>query len=279
MTPAILRHVPDMQAVARGWKAAGRTVGVVPTMGALHAGHLSLARAAKAGCDRVIVTIFVNPRQFNTPSDLLKYPRTEGSDAAMLATVGVDMIFAPEADAVYPPGFATNISVGGVSGPLEGVHRPGHFDGVTTVVAKLFCMTLADCAYFGEKDWQQLQVVRRLVRDLNLPVAIVGCETVREADGLALSSRNARLSVAARAQAPALHRALLSASGALRAGVPAAAAMQGAVNEVLASGFAAVDYIELRSVDLEPMERLDGAARLLAAATLDGVRLTDNIAV
>ncbi|TKA97236.1 pantoate--beta-alanine ligase, partial [Cereibacter changlensis] len=206
MTVVILRRVADLRTMVRGWKAAGQTVGVVPTMGALHEGHLSLARAAKAGCDRVIVTIFVNPKQFNNPADLEKYPRTEDRDAALLATVGVDVIFAPSPDEVYPPGFATTVSVSGVSAPLEGAHRPGHFDGVAAVVAKLFGMTMADRAYFGEKDWQQLQVVQRLVADLNLPVEIVGCETVREADGLAMSSRNARLSEGGRAIAPALHR-------------------------------------------------------------------------
>ncbi len=280
MTVVILRRVADLRTMVRGWKAAGQTVGVVPTMGALHEGHLSLARAAKAGCDRVIVTIFVNPKQFNNPADLEKYPRTEDRDAALLATVGVDVIFAPSPDEVYPPGFATGVSVSGVSAPLEGAHRPGHFDGVATVVAKLFGMTMADRAYFGEKDWQQLQVVQRLVADLNLPVEIVGCETVREADGLAMSSRNARLSEGGRAIAPALHREMQRAAEAMRAGVPVAAALEEAAAAVQAAGFEAVDYLDLRSADLlEPMTALNGPARLLAAATLDGVRLIDNIAV
>lgn len=280
MTVVILRRVADLRTMVRGWKAAGQTVGVVPTMGALHEGHLSLARAAKAGCDRVVVTIFVNPKQFNNPADLEKYPRTEDRDAALLATVGVDVIFAPLPDEVYPPGFATTVSVSGVSAPLEGAHRPGHFDGVATVVAKLFGMTMADRAYFGEKDWQQLQVVQRLVADLNLPVEIVGCETVREADGLAMSSRNARLSEAGRGIAPALHREMQRAAEAMRAGVPVAAALEQAAAAVQAAGFEAVDYLDLRSADLlEPMTALNGPARLLAAATLDGVRLIDNIAV
>nr|WP_152828278.1 pantoate--beta-alanine ligase [Fertoeibacter niger] len=275
-----MRSLADLRTVVRSWRAGGQTIGVVPTMGALHAGHLSLARAAKSGCDRVIVTIFVNPKQFNNPGDLAKYPRTEAADAALLATVAVDVIFAPPPDEVYPPGFASTVSVSGVSAPLEGAHRPGHFDGVATVVAKLFGMTEADRAYFGEKDWQQLQVVRRLVRDLNIPIEIMGCETVREADGLAMSSRNVRLSSVARAQAPALHAAMQCAAEALRGGVPVAAALQGAVVEVLAAGFSAVDYIELRSAALlEPLERLDQPARLLAAAELDGVRLIDNIGV
>lgn len=274
----ILRTVSDLRALARGWKAAGDVVGVVPTMGALHDGHLSLARAAKAECDRVIVTIFVNPKQFNNPDDLKKYPRTEEADAALLATVGVDVIFAPDPAEVYPAGFVTTVSVGGVSGPLEGALRPGHFDGVATVVAKLFGMTLADRGYFGQKDWQQLQVVKRLVRDLNMPVWIVGCETVREPDGLAMSSRNARLSAGARALAPALYAAMGRAATAVRGGQTGA--LQACAAEVLAAGFASVEYLELRDAAtlLEPAT-LDGPLRLLAAAWLDGVRLIDNIPV
>ncbi|MGB8812969.1 MAG: pantoate--beta-alanine ligase [Paracoccaceae bacterium] len=276
---AIVRTVADLRQLVRGWKAAGQTVGVVPTMGALHAGHLSLARAAKA-CDRVIVTIFVNPKQFNNPADLEKYPRTEAADAKMLAGVGVDVIFAPMPDEVYPPGFVTSVSVGGVSGPLEGARRPGHFDGVATVVAKLFGMTMADRAYFGQKDWQQLQVVQRLVADLNIPIEVVGCETVREADGLAMSSRNARLDTQARQRAPALNKAMAAAAAAIRGGAAVDAALSGAVGAVLAAGFERVEYIEMRSADLlEPMVVLDRPARILAAAWLGGVRLIDNIAV
>ena len=278
--PPILRTVAELRALVGLWKRAGQTVGVVPTMGALHEGHLSLARLARADSDRVIVTIFVNPRQFNNPSDLEKYPRTEDRDAAMLAGLGVDAVFAPAPDEVYPPGFASTVSVAGVSEPLEGAHRPGHFDGVATVVAKLFGMTMADRAFFGEKDWQQLMVVRRLVADLNIPVAIVGCPTVREADGLAMSSRNVRLSPAARARAPALYRALDAAAVALRAGTPIPEALVAARAAVLAAGYDSVDYLDLRSAEgLMPVDRLDGAARLLVAATLDGVRLIDNIAV
>lgn len=280
MTPVILREVDDLRRVVRGWKASGQVAGVVPTMGALHDGHLSLARAAKAACDRVIVTIFVNPRQFNNAADLARYPRTEGTDAALLAAVGVDVVFAPAPEEVYPPGFASNVTISGVSEPLEGAHRPGHFDGVATVVAKLFGMTMADRAYFGEKDWQQLQLVRRLVADLNIPVQVIGCETVREADGLALSSRNARLSAQGRALAPALHRAMAQAALAIRAGSAAGPALAQAAAQVLAAGFSAVDYLDLRSADrLEPLVALDRPARLLAAAWLEDVRLIDNIAV
>jgi pantoate--beta-alanine ligase len=274
----IIRTVADLRAVVRGWKAAGDVVGVVPTMGALHAGHLSLARAAKTECERVIVTIFVNPKQFNNPEDLSKYPRTEAADADLLRPLGVDVIFAPSPDEVYPAGFATTVSVAGVAQPLEGALRPGHFDGVATVVAKLFGMTMADRGYFGQKDWQQLQVVKRLVRDLNIPVWVVGCETIREADGLAMSSRNAQLGQAARAIAPALFAAMTRAAQALRAGDAGAVKLCEA--EVLAAGFDRVEYIELRDASsLDPTQALDRPLRLLAAAWLDGVRLIDNIPV
>jgi pantoate--beta-alanine ligase len=274
----IVRTIADLRALVRAWKVQGEIVGVVPTMGALHEGHLSLARAAKAECERVIVTIFVNPKQFNNPEDLLKYPRTEESDAALLREVGVDVIFAPAPEEVYPAGFATVVSVAGVAQPLEGASRPGHFDGVATVVAKLFGMTMADRGYFGQKDWQQLQVVKRLVRDLNIPVWIVGCETIREADGLAMSSRNARLGAAARAVAPALYAAMTRAALALRAGD--ARALEVCSAEVIAAGFKSVEYIELRDAStLGPATGLERPLRLLAAAWLDGVRLIDNIPV
>ncbi len=279
MTP-ILRTVPAMQALVRDWKAAGQTVGIVPTMGALHRGHVSLAQAAKRGADRVIVTIFVNPKQFNNPDDLRKYPRTEGADAAMLTTVGVDAIFIPTPVEVYPPGFATTVTVSGVSQPLEGERRPGHFEGVATVVAKLMGMTLADAAWFGQKDWQQLAVIRRMTADLNLPVEVIGIETVRDTDGLALSSRNARLTPQGRSVAPALVGALARAAEQIRAGTPPETALAHAGQDVMAAGFTSVDYIELRSADmLEPMTTLDRPARLLAAAWIDGIRLIDNIPV
>ena len=277
---AIFRDVSSLRAQVRAWKAAGEVVAVVPTMGALHAGHISLVEAAKRDCGRVIVTIFVNPKQFNNLDDLARYPRTEAADLALLEAVGVDALFAPPPAEVYPQGFASTVSISGVSEPLEGAHRPGHFDGVATVVAKLFGMTMADRAYFGEKDWQQLQLVRRLAADLNIPVTVVGCETLREADGLALSSRNARLSEAGRKVAPALHQAMTRAVQGLRLGLPMAAALQGAVVEVLAAGFDGVDYIELRDAEsLQPLAQADRPARLLAAAWLDGVRLIDNIGV
>ena len=277
MTP-ILRRVTDLRRTVAGWKAAGDVVGVVPTMGALHAGHLSLVRAARADCDRVIVTIFVNPTQFDSPADLAKYPRTEDGDAALLATVGADAIFAPGLNEVYPDGFATKVTVAGLSDPLEGSHRPRHFDSVATVVAKLFGMTQADRAFFGEKDWQQLAVVRRLAADLNMAVQVIGCQTVRDADGLAMSSRNARLSPAARANAPALHRAMQAAAQAIRDGTPPDRALDHARQTILQAGFARIDYLALAdSATLTPTDT--PPARLLAAAWLDNVRLIDNIPV
>ncbi len=276
----ILRRVADLRAQVAGWKRAGALIGVVPTMGALHEGHLSLARRARAECGRVVTTVFVNPRQFNSAEDLAKYPRSEEADAALLAGVPVDAVFAPPVEEVYPPGHATTVSVQGVAEPLEGRMRPGHFDGVATVVTKLLGMTGADRAYFGQKDWQQLQVVQTLVADLNLPVAIVGGETVREPDGLALSSRNARLSPAGRARAPALHAAMQTAAAAIRAGEPERQALREAGEAVMAAGFERVEYLTLRdAATLRPPVAPDRPLRLLAAAWLDGVRLIDNIPV
>ncbi len=280
MSVPIARTVADLRRHVRGWRAAGEMVGVVPTMGALHDGHLSLARAAKRECDRAIVTIFVNPKQFNNPDDLKKYPRTEDADAILLATVGVDLIFAPTPDDVYPDGYGTTVSVAGVSEPLEGRMRPGHFDGVATVVAKLFGMTMADRGYFGQKDWQQLQVVMKLVADLNMPVHIVGCETIREADGLAMSSRNLRLTDAARVQAPVLFAAITAAADDIRAGQSDRMAIREAAEKVRAAGFERVEYIELRdAATLLPSDDPTRPRRMLAAAWLDGVRLIDNIPV
>lgn len=279
MSTPIIRPLATLRDKIRLWQAAGQSIGVVPTMGALHEGHLSLVRAAKAGCDRVIVTLFVNPRQFNNPEDFAKYPRTEHQDAALLAPLGVDALFVPEADEVYPPDHATVISVSGVTGPLEGAHRPGHFDGVATVVTLLFNMTRADRAYFGEKDWQQLQLVRRLVADLKMPVEIVPCPCVRAPDGLALSSRNQRLSPEARARAAVLPQALFAAAGQIGGGVPAETALRDAEAALLAGGVGPVEYLALRDAETLAPPRSGRPARLLVAAWLDGVRLIDNVAV
>ncbi len=279
MTP-IIRTVASLRAASRGWKAAGETVGVVPTMGALHEGHLSLARRARGECDRVVTTIFVNPKQFNNPEDLKKYPRSEDADAALLATVPVDAIFAPPVEEVYPDGFITNVTMQGVAQPLEGYMRPGHFDGVATVVTKLFGMSLADRGYFGQKDWQQLQVVLRLVRDLNVPVDVVGCETIRDPDGLAMSSRNVRLTAAGRVKAPVLYAAITAAADDIRAGHADRMAIREAAETMRAAGFERVEYIELRDAEtLMPSDDPTRPRRMLAAAWIDGVRLIDNIPV
>lgn len=294
MTTAVLRTVPDaasrripivrtlaeLREHVRAWRRAGEGVAVVPTMGALHEGHLSLARAAIEGGDRVIVTLFVNPRQFNNASDLANYPRTEEDDAEKLSPLGADLLYVPNPEEIYPAGFATTVSVAGVSEGLCGAHRPGHFDGVCTVVSKLLLQTGADRAYFGEKDYQQLQVVKRLAADLNIPVEIIGRPTVREADGLALSSRNLRLDPAQRAVAPALHQAMRQAAEEIRAGDAPRDALGRAREAILAAGFAEVDYLELRAAEgLMPLDTLDRPARLLAAALLGEIRLIDNIPV
>lgn len=277
--PRVVRRTAELRPLVAAWKRAGETVAVVPTMGALHAGHLALVTRARAEADRVIVTIFVNPTQFDNPDDLARYPRTEADDLARLAPLAVDAVLTPAAAEVYPAGHATTVSVRGVGEPLEGAHRPGHFDGVATVVAKLLGMTGADVACFGEKDWQQLQVVRRLVADLDIPVRVVGCPTVREDDGLALSSRNVRLAPGARRAATALPRALATAAEAIAAGADSEAALAAARAALADAGFEAVDYVALRdAASLGPVR--DGApARLLAAARIDGVRLIDNLAV
>lgn len=276
----ILTTLSEMRAMRETWRAAGERVAVVPTMGALHSGHLSLVEAAKAEADRVVAWIFVNPIQFNNAEDLEKYPRHLEADAEKLRAAGVDALYAPSVGEVYPDGFSTTVRVTGVSEGLCGAHRPGHFDGVATVVTKIFTQTGADIATFGEKDFQQLQVVRRLVRDLNLPIEILGCPTIREDDGLALSSRNERLSDTDRAIAPALHRAMQTAAEAIKGGADVAATLAAARDEITAAGFQDVEYLELRAADgLAPMTALDQPARLLAAANLGPVRLIDNIPV
>jgi len=276
----IVRTVKDLRAEVARWRREGLRVGVVPTMGALHEGHLSLVRAALGRADRVIVTLFVNPKQFNNAADLAAYPRTEEADAAKLAPLGAHMLYAPDGGEMYPQGFSTTVSVGGVSEGLCGAFRPGHFDGVATVVTKLFLQTGADFAFFGEKDFQQLHVVRRLVRDLDIPIGIVACPTVREEDGLALSSRNTRLSAEDRRIAPRLAEILLATARRLTAGAPVDGTLQEAQNAILKAGYQEVEYLELRAEeDLARLSQLDRPARLLVAAWLGGVRLIDNVPV
>ena len=280
MTPKIIRTLAELRVIVAGWKAAEDSVGVVPTMGALHQGHLSLVKAAKADCDRVIVTIFINPKQFNNPADYENYPRTEEDDARKLSSLKADVVYVPDGAQMYPDGFATTVSVDGITQGLCGANRPGHFDGVATVVTKLFTQTQADRAYFGEKDYQQLQLVTCLARDLDLPIQIVGCPTIREEDGLAMSSRNLLLSDRARAWAPELHRTMDELAVGLLAGGDFAALKAEAIARIARAGFTKVEYLELRSADkLDLLDRPDRPARLLAAAWLAGVRLIDNIAI
>jgi pantoate--beta-alanine ligase len=276
----IERKLAGLRAQTAIWRKAGETIGVVPTMGALHQGHLSLARAARDRCDRVIVTIFVNPKQFNNPDDLDSYPRTEEDDARKLESIGVDLIYVPDPEQIYPDGFATNVSVAGLTDMLCGAARPGHFDGVATVVSKLFLQSSADFAFFGEKDYQQLQVVRRLAADLDIPIDVIGCPTIREEDGLAMSSRNLLLSDRSRINAPVLAEVMEDMRTKLLDGAAMSDIIEDAKARVLAAGFNEVDYLELRDGgSLSLLDQTVPDARLFAAAWLAGVRLIDNIAV
>ena len=275
-----VRTRAELRRIVDDWRAAGAQIAIVPTMGALHAGHTSLVALARQRAERVIATIFVNPMQFDQASDLAAYPRSEAEDTAKLEALGVDLLYAPGVEQIYPEGFETTISVTRASCGLCGDYRPGHFDGVATVVTKLFLQTAANLAVFGEKDYQQLHIVRRLARDLDIPVEIVAGPTVREPDGLALSSRNVRLTPDQRAIAPALPQALFAAAERLAEGGPVAAAVAAAGARILHAGFEELEYLELRDeATLRPLQTLDGPARLLAAAWLGGVRLIDNVAV
>lgn len=275
-----VKTVTELRTVVADWKARGLKSTLVPTMGALHKGHLEIVRMARGLADRTIVSIFVNPIQFNNPSDLANYPRTLKADSNMLDDAGVDLLFAPTQADMYPDGFSTRITVAKVSEGLCGAFRPGHFEGVATVVAKLFNQSLADFAVLGEKDFQQLLVVRRMTQDLDIPIGIVAHPTVREPDGLAMSSRNTRLTADERRRAPELYRQLCAAADAFRAGQPAHEIYATARKTILAAGFSAVEYFELRAErDLMPLQTLSEPARLLVAANLGRVRLIDNIAV
>jgi len=280
MIAPIVRTRAELRQQTALWRKADETIGVVPTMGALHQGHLSLARAARKKCDRVVVTIFVNPRQFNDPDDLKNYPRTEIEDARKLESIGVDLIYVPDPEQIYPDGFATTVSVSGLTDMLCGESRPGHFDGVATVVSKLFTQTSADFAFFGEKDYQQLQIVRRMASDLDLPVEVIGCPTIREEDGLAMSSRNLLLSDRSRVYAPVLAEVMEDMREKLRKGATMTAILRDAEARIMAAGFNSIDYLELRDGgDLSLLDTARPHARLFAAAWLAGVRLIDNIAV
>lgn len=270
-------HDPDhMRALVGEARAAGRRVGFVPTMGALHAGHASLVSCAAAACDDVAVSIFVNPTQFGPGEDFTRYPRTLADDTALLTPLGVRWIYVPEVSAVYPPGDATRVVVGGPARPFEGEHRPGHFDGVATVVCKLFLSVPADVAYFGAKDWQQTLVVRRMVRDLGLPIEIVVCPTVREADGLAMSSRNAYLSAGDRERAVALSESLRRAEQLWAEGA-APAVIERTMRGMMEARGVAVEYAAIAAPDtLEPPADDATRAVALVAGRLGSTRLIDN---
>jgi pantoate--beta-alanine ligase len=276
-----VQTVGDLRQAVQAIRAQRRRLALVPTMGALHEGHVSLIRAARQHADTVCVTIFVNPKQFGPNEDFGAYPRQMREDSAMLERVGVELLFAPSVEEMYPDGFVTTVHVATLTEGLCGADRPHHFDGVATVVTKLLLQALPDVATFGEKDYQQLLVVRQLVHDLDIPTRIQGCPTWREADGLALSSRNKYLSVEQRAIAPSLHQALQDVAAHFRAGDEIAAHCTRAAQRLRDKGFAAVDYLEVRDAEtLTLLPRIEHRpARVLGAARLGTVRLIDNIAV
>jgi pantoate--beta-alanine ligase len=276
----IARTVEALRQTVAGWRRQGERAGLVPTMGAIHDGHLELVRTARAENERVVASLFVNPKQFGPSEDFSAYPRDETADFAAFEKAGVDLVFTPSVEEMYPPGFAASVRVGGTGDDLEGAFRPGHFEGMATVVCKLLLQCLPDAAYFGEKDYQQLLVVRRMARDLDIPARIAGVPTVREADGLALSSRNVYLSAEERRTAPLLNRVLREvAAGIVAHPDTIDASLERGRDALDARGFA-VDYLELRdAADLAPVNYLAAPSRLLVAARLGRTRLIDNIAV
>jgi len=277
----IVRTVSELRDVVREARQGGARVGLVPTMGAFHDGHLELMRSARERSGFVVVSLFVNPTQFNDAADLSRYPRDETRDAELARSVEVDVLFAPPVDEVYPSGFATSVQVAGLSDPLEGTMRgPGHFRGVATVVTKLLNMAQPDDAYFGQKDAQQALIIRRLVRDLDIPTHIEICPTVREPDGLAMSSRNVRLDETARRRAPALARALRAVEAAVAEGEHDAGRALAAGEAILAEAGIAPEYFAaVSSETLEPVARIAGETLVAIAATVGGVRLIDNVLV
>ena len=279
-TLPIVRTPAQLRAAVRDWQGQGRSVALIPTMGALHAGHLALVTKGLTLADVAIASIFVNPKQFGPGEDLERYPRDEAGDAAKLASVGCSLLYAPDVATMYPPGFASFVRVAGLPDLLCGRVRPGHFDGVATVVAKLLSSAQADAAVFGEKDWQQLAIIRRMAADLDIGTSIHGCAIVRDEDGLALSSRNAYLSAGDRARALALPQTLLATRAAVLNGIPVAAALAAGERAIKAAGFARLDYLEL--VDGETLHSLGAAApaaRLMGAGVMGTTRLIDNIAL
>jgi pantoate--beta-alanine ligase len=276
----LVRTVAELRDALAPERRAGRSIGLVPTMGSLHAGHLSLIRRAREQCDVVVVSLFLNPTQFGPGEDLEAYPRDQARDASLAEQEGADLLFAPALEEVYPSGFDTSVTVGALTNVLEGDPErrgPGHFAGVTTVVTKLFNMAAPDVAYFGQKDAQQALVIRKLVRDLDMPVRIEVCPTVRDGDGLALSSRNSYLSAEERERALGLSRALRAAEAAVAAGEVDARAVLAAAGAELAAAGIEPEYVELRSTtDLSPVERVNGSTLLAVAARVGRARLIDN---
>jgi len=276
----IIRDPAALNEALAALRGGGRTIAFVPTMGALHAGHMALVAEARRRADHVVASIFVNPTQFGANEDLDAYPRREAADAAMLDEEGCAILWAPDAATMYPDGPAATVTVGAIGDDLEGAARPGHFDGVATVVARLFDQVRPDIAVFGEKDYQQLAVIRQLVRHLKLPIEIIAVPTARDEDGLALSSRNAYLSEVERAAARALPRALGEAAQAIAQGGNVGEALEKAEARLEAAGFDPIDYVALRdAATLMPLTALDRPARLLAAARIGGSRLIDNLPV
>jgi len=276
----VVRSIPALRDMVARWRRNEESVGLVPTMGALHDGHLELVRQSRALCDRTVVSIFVNPTQFNPDEDLDRYPRQEEKDLGGLSSEGADLAFIPVADEIYPDGFCTAVHVDRVTTGMEGTVRVGHFDGVATVVCKLFMQVQPDNAFFGEKDYQQLITVQRMVLDLDMPLTVVPVPTVREADGLAMSSRNAYLSDDQRRIAASLNRILRETAEGIATGLDIETATAAARQELLDVGFDAVDYVECRAADdLAMLDSLDRPARLLATARLGATRLLDNVQV
>ena len=275
-----VRTVSELRQVIGEWRRAGLSLGLVPTMGALHEGHFSLVDRSVMENDRTCVSLFVNPKQFSPTEDFDLYPRNEAADAQALQCRGASILFAPAVEEMYPADAATSVSVPGLGDVLEGEFRDGFFTGVATVVSKLLIQSMADRAYFGDKDYQQLQVIRRLTADLNIPVQIIGCPIIREEDGLALSSRNAYLTTEERAIAPALHAVLLKMVAAIQSGADSASAVQDGTQHLLSVGFMKVDYLAVVDPEtLLPLSSATGPCRVLGAAWLGKTRLIDNVGV
>ena len=279
-TLIMVRDVDSLRRRIAAWRRDHLKVALVPTMGALHKGHVALMQRGLQQADRVVATIFVNPKQFGPSEDFSAYPRQENADFDMLAKAGVHLLYAPEVGTMYPDGFATAVRVAGLSDVLDGAHRPGHFDGVATVVTKLLLQAGPDIALFGEKDYQQLAIIKRLQTDLNIPVDIIGVATQRDADGLALSSRNAYLTAEERKKAPALYAAIGTAAKAIAGGADIASSLAAAKDQIAAAGFGKIDYVEARHADtLMPLTSAAEPGRVLAAAQLGRARLIDNVAI